>query len=294
MEKSADSRTFFERVTLYGRMVRFSHTVFALPFALCAAIVAWKTHPFSLSDLAWILGAMAGARNTAMGVNRIADAKFDALNPRTADREIPAGRIAVREALFFTTISCLVFLLSAAMLGRLCLALAVPVLLLLCSYSYAKRFTWLTHLYLGFVIGLAPAGAWVAVAKGFSPGILWLCLALTLYIAGFDVLYACQDTQFDRSSGLHSIPERFGDEVALKIAALFHGISFLAFIFFGFTMDLSWPYAATVLVIGLLMIIEHRLLSPEDLSKIDIAFFHMNGAISITLVVGVAADTLWG
>ena len=229
-----------------------------------------------------------------MGVNRIADAKFDAINPRTVEREIPAGHIRIKDAAAFTVLSCVLFLFSAAMLGRLCFLLSIPVLLLLCSYSYAKRFTWLTHLYLGFVIGLAPVGAWIAVAKSFSPGVLWLCLALTLYIAGFDILYACQDTQFDRSTGLYSIPAEFGVPKALKIAAVLHGIGFLGFVLFGVSMRLSWPYALGTVLIGIWMIVEHRLVRPDDLSKLHIAFFHMNSAISITLIAGVIADTLIG
>jgi 4-hydroxybenzoate polyprenyltransferase len=294
MEKTAESPNFIQTFMLYARMVRFSHTVFALPFALSAATLAWKRHPFLFWDFVWILGAMVGARSAAMGVNRIVDARFDAKNPRTAEREIPAGKIRIKEAAFFTLLSCLLFLFSAAMLGRLCFYLSVPVLFLLCSYSYAKRYTWLTHLYLGLVIGLAPIGAWIAVAKSFSPAVLWLTLALTAYIAGFDVLYACQDTQFDRATGLYSIPARFGVAMALKIAAGLHTVSFIGFLGMGIAMGLGWPYMTATLIIGLLMIVEHRLVRPDDLSKINIAFFHMNSAISITLIAGVWADFMLG
>ena len=198
------------RIVTYGRMVRFSHTVFALPFALAAVVLAQRRHPLQLADLFWILVAMVGARSAAMGFNRLADAPWDAVNPRTSGREIPAGKLSVVLAERFVIFFSGVFLLAAAMLGRLCFYLSLPVLLVLFAYSYTKRFTWLSHLVLGFAISLAPVGAWIAVAKGFSWPILLLSAALMAWMAGFDILYACQDAVFDKNHGLFSIPVRFG------------------------------------------------------------------------------------
>jgi 4-hydroxybenzoate polyprenyltransferase len=284
--------TLWERVVTYARMVKLSHTVFALPFALCAAVLAQRIRPLTIWDVCWLLLAMVGARSAAMGVNRIVDAAMDAKNPRTAIREIPAGRLTTRSATGFVFFFSGLFIVSAAMLGKLCLYLSIPILLLLFSYSYTKRFTFLCHLYLGSVISLAPLGAWIALTGSFAWPITLFSAALMTYIAGFDILYACQDVAFDRQNGLFSIPARFGVSVALKIAAFLHGLAFIFFVSIHFAFDMGNIYLGTAGAIGLLMIAEHRMVKPDDLSRINIAFFHINSLISIALFAGVLLDEL--
>jgi 4-hydroxybenzoate polyprenyltransferase len=279
-----------ERVLTYGRMVKFSHTVFALPFALSAVVLAQRSHPLTPWGLIWLLGAMVGARSAAMGFNRIVDAPLDAKNPRTATREIPAGRLSRQAATLFVVLFSGLFVFSAAMLGRLCLYLSAPILLLLFAYSYTKRFTFLCHLYLGAVISLAPIGAWIALTGSFSGPITLLSAALMAYIAGFDILYACQDIDFDRDSGLHSIPARFSVPVALWIAKALHGAAFAFFVMLYEAFHLGGIYLGAICLIGVLMIFEHRLVRPDDLSRVNIAFFHINSIISITLFLGVLLD----
>ena len=285
-------RSVLARVQVYGRMIKFSHTVFALPFALAAVILAQRQHPVTARSIFWILIAMVGARSAAMGFNRITDARFDARNPRTAGREIPSGRLSTAAAAVFVVLSSMIFIQAAAMLGDLCFYLSFPVLGILLFYSYAKRFTWMAHLYLGFAISLAPLGAWIAVTGQFSREILPLSLALMTYIAGFDILYACQDIDFDRSEGLFSIPVRFGVNGALWIARLIHSLSFGLFLALFFIFDMQGPYLMSVGAIGCLLLFEHWLVRPDDLSRIHIAFFHVNSIISISLLTGVAGDEI--
>jgi 4-hydroxybenzoate polyprenyltransferase len=280
----------WEQVLTYGRMVKFSHTIFALPFALSAVVLAQHHHPLALWRLIWLLGAMVGARSAAMGFNRIIDASIDAKNPRTAAREIPAGRLSQRAATLFVILFSGLFVLCAAMLGRLCLYLSGPVLLLLFSYSYTKRFTFLCHLYLGAVISLAPLGAWIALTGSVSGPITLLSAALMAYIAGFDILYACQDIEFDQETGLHSIPARFSIPVALGIAKVLHAAAFGFFLMLFWAFHMGGVYLAAVCLIGALMIAEHRMVKPDDLSRVNIAFFHVNSVISITLFLGVLLD----
>ncbi|MFH0725972.1 MAG: UbiA-like polyprenyltransferase [Pseudomonadota bacterium] len=280
----------WEKVVTYARMVKLSHTVFALPFALCAAVLAQRTRPLTLWDIFWLLLAMVGARSAAMGVNRIVDAAIDAQNPRTATREIPAGRLTPQSATGFVLFFSGLFILSAAMLGKLCLYLSVPILIILFSYSYTKRFTVLCHLYLGSVISLAPLGAWIALTGSFAWPITLFSAALMTYIAGFDILYACQDVAFDRQKGLFSIPARFGVPIALKIAALLHVFAFAFFVSIHFAFDMGNIYLGTAGAIGILMIAEHRLVKPDDLSRVNIAFFHINSVISLSLFAGVLLD----
>ena len=281
-----------ERILTYGRMIKFSHTVFALPFALSAVILAQRRHQMIISDIFWILLAMIGARSSAMGFNRIADAKFDTKNPRTSKRDIPSGRLSLSSAAVFVIFFSGLFIFSSAMLGKLCFYLSFPILVVLFSYSYTKRFTWLSHIYLGFAISLAPAGAWIALAKSFSWSVLILSFALMTYIAGFDILYACQDIEFDKDEGLFSIPAHFGVKKALIIASIIHLASFCFFFLIYFVFDMNLMYFFAVVIIGILLIIEHRLVKPDDLSNVNFAFFHVNSLISITLFLGVLADEL--
>jgi len=274
-------------------MIRFSHTIFAMPFALSAVVLACREHSLSFGNIFWILTAMVGARSAAMGFNRIADAEIDAKNPRTSKREIPSGKLSSRSAILFVISFSAIFIFASAMLGKICFYISFPVLAVLFAYSYTKRFTWLSHLYLGFAISLAPLGAWVAVAQNFSWAILLLSLALMTYIAGFDILYACQDAEFDRKEGLFSIPARFGINYALGFAKILHLCSFSFFAGIWAAFDMNLIYLLTVLLIGCLFILEHRLVKPDDLKHINLAFFHVNSMISVILFIGVLADELF-
>jgi 4-hydroxybenzoate polyprenyltransferase len=275
------------KIWVYGRMIKFSHTIFALPFALSAVVMAWEKHSPLAGDFFWILVAMVGARSAAMGFNRITDADIDFKNQRTALREIPSGILSKKESFFFVVLSCLVFVFSAAMLSYLCFILSFPVLFFLLFYSYTKRFTKYCHFYLGFAIGLAPMGAFVAISGSLSWSIVFLSLALMTYITGFDILYACQDIDFDQSQGLFSLPSKIGPQKAMNISSALHAVSFI----FLFIMFLSFGMHRVFLLflglIGLLMIAEHKLVKPDNLTHINIAFFHMNSLISILLFIGV-------
>jgi len=225
-----------------------------------------------------------------MGFNRIADAKLDAENPRTSDREIPRGEITTTAAIVFVCLFSLLFVLASAMLGKICFYLSFPVLFILFFYSYAKRFTWLCHLYLGFAISLAPMGAWIAITGNIEFRIVLLSLGLMTYIAGFDILYACQDIHFDRKAGLFSMPAHLGIRKSLWIAKILHLVSFLLFLLLYPLFDLGTVYILTILIIATLFIAEHKLIHPDDLSRINIAFFHMNSIISVTLFAGIFTD----
>jgi 4-hydroxybenzoate polyprenyltransferase len=275
------------RILDYGKMIKFSHTVFALPFALSAVVLAWQIHVPSAWELFLILVAMVGARSAAMGFNRIVDAKIDEKNPRTAVREIPKGVLTRCQALVFVGVSSLVFVGAAALLSPLCFRLSIPVLGLLFFYSYTKRFTALCHLVLGFVISLAPVGAWVALTGTLDPGIGFLAAALWCYIAGFDILYACQDIDFDREQGLFSLPVRLGPARAMQVSSLLH-LLFLGFLLAMYVrFDMHAVFLGFWAVIAILIVYEHRLVKPDDLSRIDVAFFHVNSAVSVLLFAGI-------
>ena len=275
------------RIRTYGRLIKFSHTIFALPFALAAVMFAHRQHPVTVTNLFLILVAMASARSAAMGFNRYADQQYDTLNPRTAGRPNLTGQIDGGSVLTFVGVSSLLFVLSAALLGRLCLALSLPVLFVLFFYSYTKRFTSFSHLVLGFAIGLAPVGAWIAVTGGFDPRILLLSCALMSYIAGFDILYACQDIEFDRQARLFSIPSRWGIGPALKTSSLLHLITFFSLFSLYFAFEMGRIYLLFLLLITILLVVEHRLVQPDRIDRVNFAFFHVNSAISILLFLGV-------
>ncbi|MCD6186238.1 MAG: UbiA family prenyltransferase [Deltaproteobacteria bacterium] len=281
-----------KNIFIYFRMIKFSHTIFALPFALAAAILAWRQYTVDWTDIFWVLIAMTSARSAAMGFNRIADVGFDAKNIRTAMRAIPAKDISLVSAGIFVLLFSIVFIFASVMLGRICFYFAFPVLIILFSYSYAKRFTLLSHLYLGFVISLVPVGAWIALTNTFSFSILLLSLALMFYIAGFDIIYACQDIDFDRKAGLYSIPAGFGIKKALVISKIMHFFSFFFFCLIYFAFDMHLIYLLALFMIGILLIIEHRIVRFDDLEKIRIAFFHVNSIISVTLFMGILFDEL--
>jgi len=267
----------------YSRLVALPHTVFALPFALGAAALGWKhaAQPFTAARLAWIVIACAAARNAAMAFNRFADRRFDARNPRTAGRELPSGAVSPRAALALTAASSALFLAAAAVLGRWPLYLAPLALAIVLGYSLAKRFTWATHFWLGVALGGAPAGAWLAAAGSFGAAPLALSLAVACWVAGFDLIYSCQDRAFDRGARLGSVPARFGVARALRVSAALHVAAVAGLIAFGAILHLGAVYAIGTLAIAGTLVYEHRLVSPGDLSRVDRAFFDLNGWVSL-------------
>ncbi len=273
-------------------MIKFSHTVFALPFAMAAVVIAYRDHAFAWQDILWIVLAMAGARSAAMGFNRIIDADIDKRNPRTALREIPAGKLTMKEAVFFVIFSAALFVFSAAMLSRLCFFLSFPVLLVLFFYSYTKRFTSLCHLVLGVAISMAPMGAYLAVADTLTVGIISLSLALMTYIAGFDILYACQDIEFDQAQTLFSLPSKLGAKKAMAVSGILHGLTVFFLVVMYILESLHPVFLFFLAVIVLLLVIEHRLVQPDNLSRIDVAFFHINSVISLLLFIGIMTQAL--
>jgi 4-hydroxybenzoate polyprenyltransferase len=272
-------------------MIKWEHSIFALPFALCGAMLAASGLP-TAHQLLWIVIAMLAARSAAMAFNRLADAAIDAANPRTSTRALPAGYLSPAFVTTFVIVSCAIFILAAAQLNRLALWLSPITLAVLLLYSYTKRFTRWSHLVLGFALGIAPAAAWIAVRGSLDPRILILTAAVTFWVAGFDILYACQDFDFDRHAGLHSIPRHLGIPRALWIARAFHIIMLLLLIALIPAFALGKFAAAGVVAVALLLAYEHSLVSPRDLSKLNAAFFTMNGVISTVFAAFVAADLL--
>jgi 4-hydroxybenzoate polyprenyltransferase len=273
-------------------MVKFSHTIFALPFALAAAALAARGIGLSVPRLLAIIVAMAGARTAAMGFNRIVDRHIDARNPRTAGRELPRGIVSTRAAWALTGLATAVFVAAAAWLGPLCLALTPVALALLFGYSLTKRFTALCHLFLGLAIASGPAGAWIAVRGDFGwvPGLLMI--AVGTWIAGFDVLYALSDREFDRASGLHSIPALLGVKGALVASAALHAVTVGALALLLPVAGLGIVYGLGVAVVAGLLLWEHWIVRPHDLSRLGIAFFNLNGYVSVAYLVAVVADVL--
>jgi len=277
------------RVTL--EMIKWEHSVFALPFALCGAMLAAGGIP-TLHQLIWIIVAMVAARSAAMAFNRLADASIDAANPRTSTRALPAGQLTPMFVATFVVVTSSIFIFAAAQLNRLSLLLSPVALAVLLLYSYTKRVTRWSHLVLGFALGMAPAAAWIAIRGSLDPRVLLLTAAVTFWVGGFDVLYACQDFDFDRDAGLHSIPRYFGVRTSLWIARSFHlamvGLLVALLLVFG----LGKLAACGVLAVVLLLLYEHSLVKADDLSKLNAAFFTMNGIISVLFFVFVAGDLL--
>jgi 4-hydroxybenzoate polyprenyltransferase len=272
-------------------MIKWEHSIFALPFALCGAMLAAGGLP-AWRQLAWIVVAMISARSAAMAFNRVADAAIDAANPRTQTRALPAGSLTPAFVTTFVIVSCAIFIFATAQLNHLTLILSPLALAVLLLYSYTKRFTRWSHLVLGFALGIAPAAAWIAVRGSLDPRILLLTAAVTFWVGGFDVLYACQDYEFDCQSNLHSVPRYFGIRSALLMARLFHVIMLLLLIALIVTFGLGKLAIAGIVAVALLLAYEHSLVSPTDLSKLNAAFFTMNGVISVVFFFFIAADLL--
>ena len=272
--------------------IKFEHTVFALPFAYIAMVLAaggwpgWRT-------VGWVTAAMVGARTCAMATNRVVDRWIDAANPRTAARHLPRGLLRVGELRALAIGGAALMLVAAWRLNPLCLALAPVALLFLVGYNYTKRFTWTSHWILGFTDGIAAAGGWIAVRGRFDPPVFVLWFALTVWIAGFDLIYACQDVAFDRAHGLHSLPARFGIATALRVARVCHALTAAAFGLLGVMLALGPLYWIGWLAVVALLAYEHSLVSPGDLSRLDVAFFNVNGYIAVIVLAAVVGGLWW-
>ena len=286
-----------EKIRSYASLVRFSHTVFALPFAFASLVLAWPSHPITLRSILWILVAMVGARTAAMGFNRLADRKFDALNPRTKSWELPKGTVKTWEAGLLTIGASIIFILGAYQLNWTCFVLSPVALAVIFFYSLTKRFTWTSHLFLGVALSLAPIDAWLAVAGwpiDWRELMIPLCLGLAVvfWLAGFDIIYSLQDREFDRSHGLHSIPVRFGVTWALRLSSFFHICTIAFLILVGVAAQLGIIYWIGCLAVSLILMWEHRIVRPNDLSRINRAFFDFNAYVSIGYFLITLADVL--
>jgi len=268
-------------------MIRFEHSVFALPFALVGALLAARAGGGlpTWRQILWIIVAMVGARSAAMTMNRIADLDYDRRNPRTANRALPTGELSVGFAWMFTLAASAVLVIAAWQLNPLALRLSPVALAILCIYSYTKRFTSWSHVVLGFCLGISPAAAWISIRGSLDWRMLVLCAAVTLWVGGFDVLYACQDIEFDKAAGLYSIPKRFGVARALLFARGMHIIMVGLLIWLAWSFGLTWPAWAGIAVVAGLLVYEHSLVKPNDLSKINAAFFTVNGYISLLFLL---------
>jgi len=283
--------SIFNKAVLYLRMIKIEHSVFALPFAFVGAMLSAQGIP-EFNKIFWITIAMVFARASAFGFNRIIDRKIDSLNPRTANREIPTGKIKLWEAVLFTLICLVVFVYSAWKLNPLCFKLSPIAIGILFLYSYTKRFTWACHFVLGLALSLAPLGAWIAVRGTFDWEILPLVITVIFWLAGFDTLYALWDVEFDKKHGIYSIPKIFGVQKAIKMSRVFHFISWIFLVITGLIFKLGFFYWIGMIVVAYLFIREHLLVKPDDLSKLNIAFFNMNGYISLTVFLFTALAVL--
>jgi len=276
---------FWQKLSITLQMIKFEHTLFALPFAFLGAVLAANGFP-TWWQFVWITVAMFGARSAAMSFNRIVDRKFDAENPRTANRELPSGKLSVKFAWMFFVASVALFLLAAYSLNWLTFALSPVALVSILGYSYAKRFTAWAHLILGWALAISPTAAWIAVRGSLASEVpLLLSLLVMMWTAGFDVMYACQDFEFDRKAGLRSIPARFGIKNSLRLARLFHAQAFVVLLLLYFVTDLGWLALIGVFTVGALMIYQHTLVKQDDLSRMNAAFFTTNAMVSVILLV---------
>lgn len=286
--------TVIEKISALLGMIKFSHTVFAFPFALMGAVLASLVNeaPPTLGQVFWICVAMVGARSGAMGLNRIIDARIDAANPRTAQREIPSGTISLKEASIFVTVSFGLLLLAAWMLNPLCFYLSPIAFFFLVLYSYCKRFTALAHVVLGLCLAAAPVGAWIALRGEIGWPAVVLGLAVLFWVAGFDIFYALQDMEFDREFGLYSVPSQLGPKRSIHLVRVFHILMLLLLLSLLAIDGLGLIYFIGIVVIGLMLGYEHLLVKPDDLSRLDAAFFNMNGYISATIFVFTFLDAM--
>jgi 4-hydroxybenzoate polyprenyltransferase len=281
------------KTKIYLEMIKFQHSIFALPFAYFGAFLSEMKVP-ALANIFWITIAMVGARSFAMALNRLIDIEVDRRNPRTAERALPKGLLSVSNVLLFSVISLGVFLVAVVQLAPVCRYLWPIVVIPFVIYPYTKRFTWFSHFVLGLCLGLAPIGAWIAITNSFTPEPFLIGTAVLCWVAGFDILYAIQDIDFDRRQGLHSIPARFGIETSLTLTKLLHITSVLLLLWAGLRLGLGLFYYMGILIAAGLLAYENSLIKPNDLSKLNIAFFTMNGVISVIMFCFVAIEVMFG
>ncbi|MEW6663425.1 MAG: UbiA-like polyprenyltransferase [Bacillota bacterium] len=279
------------KLVIFMQMIRFEHTIFALPFAYVGALMVERGIP-AAGDLIWITLAMVGARTAAMSLNRLIDRHIDARNPRTASRALPQGQLSVGEVYLYVVISFGLLLLASYQLSSLAFKLFPVAVAVLVLYSYTKRFTWACHLVLGLALGLAPLGSWIAIAGEFHLVPILIALGVMLWVAGFDIIYACDDYDFDRREGIYSIPARFGIPGALKLSSLFHLLAPVFFVAAGWVLQMGIFYMAGVVLAVVILIYQHTLVSPDDLSKAGIAFFNLNGTLSMVMFLFTLLDVL--
>jgi 4-hydroxybenzoate polyprenyltransferase len=284
-------KSLYDRIRTTLEMIKFEHSVFALPFALTGAVLAVRGWP-SLRQVLWLVVAMVGARSAAMTFNRIADLRFDAANPRTRGRALPAGHLSMGFAAGFTVLSCALFMLAAWELNPLAFRLSPIVIALLLGYSYTKRFTVLSHLVLGACLGLSPLATAIALGGKVDAGIALLGVAVMFWVAGFDLIYACQDVEFDRRLGLFSIPARFGIRTALWLSGAMHVIMLSLLVAAARVENLGWIAFAGLGLVAVLLAYEHGLVRPSDLSRLNAAFFNINGYVSVLFFLTWATDVL--
>ena len=297
IQTTRPSGKFWRKLRLTLEMIKFEHSVFALPFALVASLLAVSHERLGTAAIAgklfWIIVAMVGARSAAMTFNRIVDAGIDARNPRTRLRQLPTGALTPRFAWGFLLAAVGVFLLAAAMLNPLCLKLAPVALAIVLLYSFTKRFTSLSHLVLGFALGIAPAAAWIAVTGSLDTRIVWLSTAVTLWTAGFDIIYACQDYEFDGQEGLFSVPRRVGIAGALQVSRLLHAAMIACLVMLHERFAIGWTGWAGIAVVTGLLVYEHTLVRANDLSRVNAAFFTVNGWVGVLFSLFWATDLWW-
>ncbi|MEE4254028.1 MAG: UbiA-like polyprenyltransferase [Desulfuromusa sp.] len=284
----------YDKIKTLLEMIKFSHTIFAFPFALMGVVLAALASDKApgIGQVFWICVAMVGARTAAMGLNRLIDAKIDAGNPRTADRHIPAGKVSLLEATLFILVALIIFFFAAWMLNPLCLKLAPVVVGFFVLYAYCKRFTHFAHVVLGICLAAAPIGAWVALRGDLGWPVISLGIAVLFWVSGFDIFYALQDYDYDVEHGLHSVPSKLGKEKSFLLVRIFHGLMLLFLLLVLPGSGLGWIYFAGVVVVAGLLVYEHLLVKPDDLSRLDAAFFNMNGYISVTIFAFTLIDAL--
>ncbi len=285
-------RKIIDRVITFGRLVRFSHTLFAMPFALTSVVLVSFTSSVTPLKILWIIVAMVGARSAAMGFNRIADREFDANNPRTKNREIPASKISVGEATLFVIGSSLLLVFAAHELNPLCFYLSPVALAVVFFYSFTKRFTWMSHLFLGLGMGLAPVGAWLGIAGRFDLAPVILGLTVVAWGAGFDIIYSLQDLDYDDEVGLFSMPKSLGVRKSLVISSALHLVAFALLLSLRFILPLQNIYLVGLVLVGIILFHQHRIVKPDDLSRVNFAFFNMNAYLSIGLFLFTLVDVL--
>ncbi|MGO0122239.1 UbiA-like polyprenyltransferase [Desulfothermobacter acidiphilus] len=282
----------WKKFIIFLEMIKFEHTLFALPFAYLTTLLVYRGLP-PAAPLLWLTLAMVGARTAAMALNRLIDREIDARNPRTANRALPRGLLSTAEVWAYVLLAFLLLYWAVSHLSPLAMKLFLPLVLILWFYSYTKRFTWACHFYLGFTLGLVPAAVWIALTNGISWPPVILGIGILFWVAGFDIIYACLDYDFDRREGIYSLPARFGLVTALWVARLCHMLAFICLVLVGLVTHLNEWYFLGVAVAGVLLTYEHRLVHPEDLSRVGLAFFNLNGTLSVALFFFTLVAVLW-